>query len=96
MGTLSLDSNKLMRFNPSEVEFTENGKLGWKTDKGEILIPAEYDQIEKGENVLYVRKGNDYELYFGNSCSEGLVIFMKTAHFSWKTRNSDGVKVTRS
>ena len=26
----------------------------------------------------------------------GLVIFMKTAHFSWKTRNSDGVKVTRS
>ena len=76
MGTLSLDSNKLMRYNPSDVEFTENGKLGWKTKNGEILIPAEYDQIEKGENVLYVRKGNDYELYFANGCSEGGLPFL--------------------
>ena len=64
MGALSLDSKKLMRFNPSDVEFTENGKLGWKTKNGEILIPAEYDQIEKCADALYLRKGNSYELYF--------------------------------
>ena len=64
MADLSLDSKKLLRFNPSDVEFTENGKLGWKTKDGEILIPADYDQIEKCASVLYVRKGNGYELDF--------------------------------
>ena len=91
MGTLSLDSKKLMRYNPSDVEFTENGKLGWKTKKGEVLIPAEYDQIEKCSNVLYVRKGNSYELYFSNGCAEGSChfyedgsFFVKNQKFGWR------------
>ena len=91
MGALSLDSKKLMRFNPSDVEFTENGKLGWKTNKGEILIPAEYDQIEKCADALYLRKGNSYELYFrsGNAeCyshfyEEGS-FFVKNKKFGWR------------
>jgi hypothetical protein len=81
MADLSLDSKKLMRYNPSDVEFTENGKLGWKTKKGEILIPAEYDQIEKGANVLYVRKGNDYELYFSNGGAEAYSHFYENGSF---------------
>jgi hypothetical protein len=81
MGTLSLDSNKLMKFNPSDVEFTENGKLGWKTKNGEILIPAEYDQIEKCADVLYVRKGDSYELYFANGCAEGACHFYEDGSF---------------
>ena len=96
MGTLSLNSKKLMRYNPSDVEFTENGKLGWKTKNGEILIPAEYDQIEKGANVFYVRKGNDYELYFSNGCAEGGghfyedgSFFVENKKFGW--RKSDQI-----
>jgi hypothetical protein len=70
-----------MRYNPSDVEFTENGKLGWKTKKGEILIPAEYDQIEKCANVLYVRKGNDFELYFSNGSAEAYSHFYEKGSF---------------
>ena len=81
MADLSLDSKKLMRYNPSDVEFTENGKLGWKTKKGGILIPAEYDQIEKCANVLYVRKGNDYELYFSNGGAEAYSHFYENGSF---------------
>lgn len=81
MSDLSLDSKKLMRYNPSDVEFTENGKLGWKTKKGEILIPAEYDQIEKCANVLYVRKGNDFELYFSNGSAEAYSYFYEKGSF---------------
>lgn len=81
MADLSLDSKKLMRYNPSNVEFTENGKLGWKTKKGEILIPAEYDQIEKCANVLYVRKGNDFELYFSNGSAEAYSHFYENGSF---------------
>ena len=94
MADLSLNSKKLMRYNPSDVEFTENGKLGWKTKKGEILIPAEYDQIEKGANVLYVRKGNDYGLYFRNGCAEGAShfyedgsFFVENKKFGWRKRD---------
>ena len=81
MADLSLDSKKLMRYNPSNVEFTENGKLGWKTKKGEILIPAEYDQIEKCANVLYVRKGDDFELYFSNGGAEAYSHFYEEGSF---------------
>ena len=62
MGNLSLDIQKLIKFNPSEVEFTENAKIGWKTKEGDILIPAEYDQIEKCATSLYLRQGLDYEI----------------------------------
>ena len=81
MADLSLDSKKLLRFNPSDVEFTENGKLGWKTKDGEILIPADYDQIEKCASVLYVRKGNGYELYFRNGSAEGASHFYEDGSF---------------
>lgn len=91
MADLSLDSKKLMRYNPSNVEFTENGKLGWKTKKGEILIPAEYDQIEKCANVLYVRKGDDFELYFSNGGAEAYShlyeegsFFVENKKFGWR------------
>ena len=94
MVDLSLDCKKLMRYNPSDVEFTENCKLGWKTKKGEILIPAEFDQIEKCADLLYVRKGTSYKIYFSNGCArsschfyEDGSFFVENKKFGWRKGN---------
>lgn len=91
MCSLNLDRNKLMRYNPSDVEFIENGKVGWRTNEGEILIPAEYDQIEKCAESLYLRNGDCYEIYyeygaisFHHDYNEGS-FFVKNKKFGWRT-----------
>ena len=47
MGNLSLDVIGLMHYNPLDVQFTENGKIGWRTKEGGILIPAEYEEMRR-------------------------------------------------
>jgi len=92
MGNLSLDIQKLIKFNPSEVEFTENAKIGWKTKEGDILIPAEYDQIEKCATSLYLRQGLDYEILKFNGEGEAYLhnydkgsFFVENQKYGWRT-----------
>ena len=91
MGNLSLDAAKLMSYNPQEVKFTENGKIGWRTKEGEILIPAEYDQIEKCAESLYLRSGDHYEIYYLEYGAESYhhdyhegSFFVENGKFGWR------------
>lgn len=43
--------------------FWEAGKVGLKDLKGNIIVPAEYDQIEKCRRYLYILKDNYLTLY---------------------------------
>ena len=91
MGNLSLDAAKLMNYNPQEVKFTENGKIGWRTKEGDILIPAEYDQIEKCAESLYLRNEDRYEIYYleygaesyHHDYNEGS-FFVENGKFGWR------------
>lgn len=94
MGNLELDAAKLMRYIPSDVEFTKNGKKGWKSKAGKILIPAEYDQIERCADCLYVCNGMDYELYYKDGGAEAFYhdysvgsFFVKRGKFGWRKKN---------
>ena len=91
MGNLELDAAKLMRYIPSDVEFTKNGKKGWKSKAGKILIPAEFDQIERCADCLYVRNGMNYELYYKDGGAEAFYhdysvgsFFVKRGKFGWR------------
>ena len=95
MGNLSLDAVKLMHYNPQDVQFTENGKIGWRTKEGEILIPAVYDQIEKCEESLYLRSGDNYEYYVGygaesyhHDYNEGS-FFVENGKLGWRKGNKN-------
>lgn len=91
MGNLSLDVIGLMHYNPLDVQFTENGKIGWRTKEGGILIPAEYDQIEKCAESLYLRDGDNYEIYYieygvesyRHDYNEGS-FFVENGKFGWR------------
>ena len=91
MGYLSLDVKELMPYNALDVQFTENGKIGWRTKEGKILIPAEYDQIEKCADSLYLRNGDDYEIYhldygaesYHHDYKEGS-FFVENVKFGWR------------
>ena len=91
MGNLALDALKLMPYNPQDVQFSENGKIGWRTKEGKILIPAEYDQIEKCAESLYLRNGDNYEIYhlvygaesYHHDYKEGS-FFVKKGKFGWR------------
>ena len=91
MGNLSLDVFELMPYNPQDVEFTENGKIGWRTKEGKILIPAEYDQIEKCAESLYLRDGDEYEIYYLEYGAESYrhdykegSFFVENGKFGWR------------
>ncbi len=91
MGNLSLDCIKLMLYNPCDVEFHENGKIGWKTKEGELLIPAEYDQVEKCAEALYLRKGVSYEIYYNYGAERSFhnyydgSFYVQDSKFGWRT-----------
>ena len=80
MGNLSLDAMELMPYNPQDVEFTENGKIGWRTKDGKILIPAKYDQITNKK----ASKSMKYERWYRKllPCYE----LNRTNHFILKNR----------
>ena len=91
MGNLSLDVFELMPYNPQDVEFTENGKIGWRTKDGKILIPAKYDQIEKCADSLYLRDGDEYEIYYLEYGAESYrhdykegSFFVENGKFGWR------------
>jgi len=90
---LDLESEKLMKYNASEVEFVVNGKKGWKSPDGEILIPAKYDQIEKCAEALYLREGDNYEIYYSHSASSYShdykrgSFFVQDGKFGWRTND---------
>ena len=47
--------------------YAYNGKLGWKDSKGEILIPAKYDEISRwGEDVYEVLSGDHWHYINGD------------------------------
>ena len=95
MGNLSFDAAKLMNYNPQEVKFTENGKIGWRTKEGDILIPAEYDQIEKCAESLYLRSGDHYEIYYLDYGAESYhhdyhegSFFVENGKFGWRKEDN--------
>lgn len=71
--------------------FHENGKVGIKNLDGSMLVPAEYDQIEKCEKYIYILQ-DDYLFLFGERNIHGMNIhthdngymFAKNGKLGWK------------
>ena len=82
MADLSLDSKKLMRYNPSDVEFTENGKLGYSQD-----TIFRYTKIER--NLLFI-----FTIEMANVSENSFIFLIDIKMFAVKGDNKEAFTPT--
>ncbi len=81
------------------VKFQENGLLGMKTPEGEVILPAEYDQIYQynKSDIFYVEK--DGASHYINSKKEHILLkfgsIFKEKPFWHRWRENDNYVITK-
>ena len=95
MEQFNINGRELFKYEPKEVAFVENGKMGWKKPDGTILILAEYEQIERCKRFVYLRKGKANRKYYSNGNMEEIMnwdddfYFVEDGKVGW--RNGDKI-----
>lgn len=87
---------KMMYHSDEVILFVEEGKVGIKNLDGSILVPADYDQIEKCEKYIYILQ-DDYLSLYSKRNIHGMNIhthdngymFAKNGKLGWKDANGE-------